>query len=762
MSNILALGHRLSVTLRMALGFTLLLGMLGLVAMQGYGGVTAVGARGEDVATAGDLAIRIGEANARMGDAQVAIRDYLLTSDQTFFDRTIAAVTEGRRILGAARELAVGEQAQAILRLDGRLAEWGGRAQRVRAAWLAYIEEVEQKLFPLGVQLSEQSLAVVTAVPDLAAVHRVMAETANARAAVNRFMHRGEERTVSVGQERLAQARASALAAAQLPGLPDAARPQLLAIAQGLERFAGLYREVVRLRAEIDRERDQSLRALGADIAREASSVLATTVEAAARSRAEGSAVVGATGEGLLLFGVGSLVLGLLLAFLLARSVTAPLGRVSAAVTRIAAGQTTEPVPDQHRGDELGAVARALEGLRAMVGQAFAREQMVEQLPIGVMMADPRDNFRVTYMNPKSIELLRPMEHLMPVTTEALIGQSVDILHRNPGHQRAILSDPSRLPHRARIRLGQESLDLNISAVRDRDGNYSGAMLCWSVATRQAQLADRFEADVGAVIEGLAATTAQVEQAVASLDQAARGSGERAGEVAHSGREAGADVQSVAASAEELASSVAEITRQVAEGAQVARAAAEEARATNATVEGLAQAAQRINDVVRLIGDIAGQTNLLALNATIEAARAGEAGKGFAVVASEVKALANQTGRATEEIGAQITAVQKAADGAVAALRSIGGTVGRMEEVTSAIAAAVEEQGAATREIARSAARVAGSTEQVVNRIEDVRHGTEETGRAAVGLSAAVKEMAGQTGALREKSSSFLAAVRAA
>ncbi|WP_157136290.1 methyl-accepting chemotaxis protein, partial [Teichococcus cervicalis] len=167
----------------------------------------------------------------------------------------------------------------------------------------------------------------------------------------------------------------------------------------------------------------------------------------------------------------------------------------------------------------------------------------------------------------------------------------------------------------------------------------------------------------------------------------------------------------VAAAAEQLAGSIAEINRRVSEGAQVAQRAVTAAGASDTTVAGLAAAADRIGDVVRLIADIAGQTNLLALNATIEAARAGEAGKGFAVVASEVKTLASQTARATEEIGAQIGAMRGATAEAVAAVRGIAEAVARMGEVTAAIAAAVEEQGAATREIARNAAAAAQGTE---------------------------------------------------
>ena len=207
--------------------------------------------------------------------------------------------------------------------------------------------------------------------------------------------------------------------------------------------------------------------------------------------------------------------------------------------------------------------------------------------------------------------------------------------------------------------------------------------------------------------------------------------------------------------------SVAEITRQVSDGAQVARAAAQEARATDATVQGLVQAAAKIGDVVRLISDIAGQTNLLALNATIEAARAGEAGKGFAVVASEVKNLASQTAGATEEIAAQINAIRSTTEDAVTALRNIGTTIERMNEVTTAIAGAVEEQGAATREIARSAAQMAEGTGAVVRRIGDVQRASGATGTAAQGMRQTSVELTQQANNLRGKADQFLASIRA-
>ncbi|WP_424812047.1 methyl-accepting chemotaxis protein [Roseococcus sp. YIM B11640] len=443
------------------------------------------------------------------------------------------------------------------------------------------------------------------------------------------------------------------------------------------------------------------------------------------------------------------------------RAIGTPLRRIAEAVRRIATGDTAEPVPDRDRRDEIGQIAIALEELRGGVEKAFAQQQMLEQMPLGVMMADPRDEFRIRYMNPEATRLIGMVEDALPVKASEVVGQSIDIFHAHPQHQRDILADPSRLPHRARFPLGQEVMDLNVTAITDRAGNYVAPMLVWRLATAQAQLADNFEREIGGVVDAVAASAGQMQQSAHMLSGSAATSDREAEAVAEASGRAEMDVQAVAASAEELAASVAEITRQVAEGARVARAAADEARATDGTVQGLAQAATRIGDVVRLISDIAGQTNLLALNATIEAARAGEAGKGFAVVASEVKNLAAQTAKATEEIAAQIGGIQGTTEQAVTALQSISGTIERMNEVTAAIAAAVEEQGAATREIARSAALVAEGTGAVTRRIHDVRGASGDTGRSASEVLEASNDLANQASVLRDRAGSFLQQVRA-
>jgi methyl-accepting chemotaxis protein len=232
--------------------------------------------------------------------------------------------------------------------------------------------------------------------------------------------------------------------------------------------------------------------------------------------------------------------------------------------------------------------------------------------------------------------------------------------------------------------------------------------------------------------------------------------------VAVASEEASANVQMVASAAEELSSSISEISRQVANASQIAGAAVEEAGETNAKIQGLAQAAQKIGEVVALITDIADQTNLLALNATIEAARAGDAGKGFAVVASEVKNLANQTAKATEEIGTQITGIQTSTKEAVEAIGKIGKTISEIDEVASGIASAVEEQGAATQEIARNVEQAAAGTQQVSSNIDGVRQAANDTGSAATKIYSVADELSNQFNSLKSAVDKFLSDVRAA
>ncbi|MGJ4950990.1 methyl-accepting chemotaxis protein [Bradyrhizobium sp. HKCCYLS20291] len=276
------------------------------------------------------------------------------------------------------------------------------------------------------------------------------------------------------------------------------------------------------------------------------------------------------------------------------------------------------------------------------------------------------------------------------------------------------------------------------------------------------ELATGFERRIGGIVEAVAVAANEMQGLSTSMSRSSSEAARQTTAAAHASQQASSNVGTVAAAAEELSASINAISQQVTRSAEIAAKAADEARRTNTVVEGLASGTQKIGEVVTLIQTIASQTNLLALNATIEAARAGEHGKGFAVVASEVKALANQTAKATEEISSQVQSIQNATADAVSAIQLIGGTIAEIDGISKGIASAVEQQGEATRAISGNVHQAADGTREAHLNIQNVAHASDETGTAATKLLGAANGLTSQSDRLKSEVDQFLRSLSAA
>ncbi len=460
-------------------------------------------------------------------------------------------------------------------------------------------------------------------------------------------------------------------------------------------------------------------------------------------------------------------------------------------------------------------------------------QSMMEQAPVNIMFADK--DLVIRYMNPASTKTLKGLQHLLPVPVEKMIGQNIDVFHKNPSYQRGILSDPKNLPRQANIQVGPETLDLLVSPILDQNNKYLGAMVTWEVITQklatEKQIKDlaekeRLQAEelrskvdsmlevVNAVSEGdltkevtvsgqdaigrmgegltqllvklrhtfgsfgtsastLAAASEELSAVATQMAANSEETAVQANVVSAAAEQVSKNTQTVATGIEEMSASIKEIAKNATEAAKVATGAVKVAETTNATITKLGESSIEIGKVIKVITSIAQQTNLLALNATIEAARAGEAGKGFAVVANEVKELAKETAKATEDISQKIEAIQSDTKGAVRAIAEISAVINQINDISSTIASAVEEQTATTNEISRNVAEASKGTTEIAQNITSVaeaaknttegannsQRATEELTRMSVELQSLVNEF--NVGDQAEKSGRKPAAVKA-
>lgn len=320
---------------------------------------------------------------------------------------------------------------------------------------------------------------------------------------------------------------------------------------------------------------------------------------------------------------------------------------------------------------------------------------MVENAPINIMMADT--DFKIIYINPASLNTLRSIQKHIARPVDQIKGESIDIFHKNPENARRILSNDKNLPHRAKFRIGDQTVDFLASAIYDQNKKYLGPMVTWEIITDRVKLVQ----NMTEASQLLASAASELNATATQMASNSEETTNQASTVSAASEEVAKGVEAVATNTEEMLASIKEISRNANEASARSNETRAQAHATNETITKLGISSQEIGNVIKVISSIAQQTNLLALNATIEAARAGDAGRGFAVVANEVKELAKQTATATEEITKKISAIQTDTTGAVKAIAEIAKSIEKVNDVATAIAASVEEQLATTNEVSR-------------------------------------------------------------
>lgn len=634
--------------------------------------MTEVGTRVASMNQLSSNTIRAAEVTSELQAARGAILRYSFDQDEasvTDADKRLASLTTSvDTVMKASRSEERRSAYQAIAKDVAEVAKQRqalGEAVRQVVAGREALQEAGDKL---SSSLRKLTISTRNTIYGQGST-KLEADTLTVQIANWRFFSSRDEKHIEAfkDQARIAEQQIGEMEKMQMP-------PTLSAlfgtIRTNLRSYASLFEKAAASMQASDAIFNKSINPLIASAIARVEAVKAGIQQAQSETVAATNQQMAATTTLQTFVAVAATVIGLVVAFLIARGIIGPLSGLTAGMKRLADGDFSVRLPGLVRKDEVGDMARAVEGFKI-----------------------------------KAEEKAR-------IEAEAKLTQ-----------------------------------DEQAALQRRRD---------------MVRLADDFEAAVGQIVEAVSSASSELEESAGTLTSTAERSQELTTMVAAASEEASTNVQSVASSTEEMTSSITEISRQVQESSRIASAAVDQAQKTNDRVGELSRAAGRIGAVVELINTIAGQTNLLALNATIEAARAGDAGRGFAVVAAEVKALAEQTAKATGEISAQIASIQTATDESVSAIQEIGTTIGQMSEIASTIASAVEQQGAATQEIARNVQQAAHGTQEVSVNIVDVQRGASETGTASSQVLSAAQSLSSESGRLKQQVSRFLETVRAA
>jgi len=661
---------------KIGVGFAAVLALTAMISAMSYTGFNKVG-QGFEVFNQRVTVVGI----ARQVDRDFVsfrrfVREYSLSGDEGL----IADARKRQQVLAASikaglDEIKNPERHRKIVEVAEGFERYGKDFDKLIALKQEQNKQTVEILDPLGAKslnLLEQLQAALGKsgnTGSVALAGEAIKQLLLARLNVNKLLGRHDQKSAEGAEKALADLK-SAMTALGAAVAGDDLRKQFGDVNANTTKYAEAYHRAAHDLHEIEALSNTQMAQAALAIAGAAEAIKVSGVTEEKKIEQETKNLIASTESFILVVAIGSLVLGVLLAWMIGRAISKPVVGLCAGMRELAEGNFQVALPGLGRGDEVGDMAQAVETFKVKAEQK-AREE-----------------------------------------AEAKANQD-------------------------RLAAEQRRQDM-------------------------IRLADGFESAVGEIVETVSSASTELEASAGTLTSTAERAQEVTTMVAAASEEASTNVQSVASATEEMASSVTEISRQVQDSARIASEAVNQARITNDRVGKLSEAAARIGDVVDLINTIAGQTNLLALNATIEAARAGDAGRGFAVVASEVKALAEQTAKATGEISQQIAGIQAATDESVVAIREIGDTIGKMSEIASTIASAVEEQGAATQEISRNVQQAAQGTQQVSANITDVQRGATETGSASSQVLSAAQSLSRDSNRLKLEVGKFLNTVRAA
>jgi methyl-accepting chemotaxis protein/CHASE3 domain sensor protein len=605
------------------------------------------------------------------------VREFALSGDEALIEpaqKQRAAVTA--KIGQGVNEIKNPERHQKIAELGEQFEKYGKGFDRLVALKQEQNKMTKEVLDPLGlkstVEIEQLQVAAVAKAGNsntMLMAGEALKQLLLVRLNVNKLLGRHDLSAAVAAEKALASLKV-AMTAFGTGIVNDDVRKEFADVNANIEKYAEAYHKAAQDAHETEALVNGEMAKVAQSVAADAEAIKQSGIAEEATIEHETRETMASTENLVMMIAVGSLVLGIVLAWLIGRAISRPVVGLCAGMRELAEGNFRVVLPGLGRGDEVGDMAEAVEAFKVMAEQKAQEE------------------------------------------VEAKIKQD-------------------------KIAAEQRKAEM-------------------------VKLADGFEAAVGEIVETVSSASTELEASANTLTATADRAQQVTTMVAAASEEASTNVQSVASATEELSSSVNEISRQVQDSARMAGDAVDQARRTNDRVSELSKAAARIGDVVELINTIAGQTNLLALNATIEAARAGEAGRGFAVVASEVKALAEQTAKATGEIGQQIAGIQAATQESVDAIKEISTTIERLSEISFTIAAAVEEQGAATQEISRNVQQAALGTQQVSSNIVDVQRGAGETGSASSQVLSAAQSLSGESNRLKLEVGKFLDTVRAA